>query len=179
MPHTKLSAAALVVALSALQAPVLASGSHEGGHDDEPNIGVQGTADHVDRTIEVEMGEMFFSPNEIEVKKGETIRFVVTNAGEFVHEFSIGTEEMHIDHMSEMMMMMDGGVLEADHINHAMMGASEMAHDDANSVLLEPGKTAEVIWTFSGDALLELSCNVPGHRESGMLGNVRMMGDGS
>jgi len=47
-----------------------------------------------------------------------------------------------------------------------MMTDSDMAHSDPNSLLLEPSEVGEVIWTFDGDATLELSCNVPGHRES-------------
>jgi uncharacterized cupredoxin-like copper-binding protein len=49
-----------------------------------------------------------------------------------------------------------------------------MKHDDPNSVLLEPGKSAEVIWTFPKKAELEFACNVPGHYESGMVGKVRL-----
>jgi uncharacterized cupredoxin-like copper-binding protein len=49
-----------------------------------------------------------------------------------------------------------------------------MEHDDPNSVLLEPGQTAEIIWTFPADAELEFACNVPGHYESGMMGKVRL-----
>ncbi|MEK6216992.1 MAG: copper-binding protein, partial [Boseongicola sp.] len=76
---------------------------------------------------------------------------------------------------AEEMMMLDSGVLEADRINHNLMNMTEMAHDDANSVLLEPGKSADILWTFSGDAALELSCNIPGHRESGMLSVMELV----
>ncbi|SPH25012.1 hypothetical protein DEA8626_04047 [Defluviimonas aquaemixtae] len=51
-----------------------------------------------------------------------------------------------------------------------------MGHEEPNSILLEPGKSAEVIWTFSGDARIEVSCNVPGHRESGMMAPIRAEG---
>ena len=77
------------------------------------------------------------------------------------------------------MMMMEHGALEADKINMDMMemdmgNGMTMKHDDPNSVLLEPGKSAEVIWTFPKDAELEYACNVPGHYESGMVGKVRL-----
>ena len=43
---------------------------------------------------------------------------------------------------------------------------------DPNSVLLEPGKTGEVIWTFSEATEVGFACNVPGHRNAGMVGKV-------
>ena len=169
----KLAALAVGVALSITSGTALASGSHSGGHDGN-GIGSAGDTGHVDREISIEMGEMFFSPSDIEIRKGETVRFVVTNIGEFVHEFNIATEAMHLDHSEEMMMMIDMGILETDKINRDMMAASEMAHSDPNSLLLEPNESGEVIWTFNGDATLELSCNIPGHRESGMFGPITM-----
>ena len=151
------------------------SGGHgHGGHHDAVNIGTPGDAADVDRTFNIAMSEMRFEPNNLSIKSGETVRFVVTNTGEFVHEFNIGTAAMHQAHMSEMLEMMETGALEADRINHDVMRTTGMAHDDGNSLLLEPGETAELIWTFSGDADLELSCNVPGHREGGMRGTLKM-----
>jgi len=174
-------AAAFVISGTFVMGPnvAIAAGSHSGGHNDNASVGQAGEASHVDRQIEVEMEEMFFSPKDIEIRKGETIRFVVTNSGEFVHEFNIGTADMHHAHAKEMMMMTDNGVLEVDRINHGMMNQGEMAHSDPNSVLLEPGKTAEIIWTFDGDVALEVSCNVPGHRESGMMEAINIVQPGS
>ncbi|MBZ0130467.1 MAG: cupredoxin domain-containing protein [Rhodobacteraceae bacterium] len=160
----------LLIALAAT--PALASGTHSGGHSDGPNIGQKGKASQVSRTIEIGMGEMYFDPDTLAIKKGETIRFVVTNKGEFVHEFNIATTAMHEAHQSEMIEMMDKGILEAERINHDLMKSMGMMHEDANSALLEPGKVFELIWTFDGDAALEISCNVPGHRESGMVGKI-------
>ncbi len=125
------------------------------------------------------MGDNFYEPESIAVKEGETVRFVVKNAGEFVHEFNIATAEMHKAHGPEMMMMVEHGVLEADKINReaakkmqASMGHG--LHDAPNSVLLEPGKTGEVIWTFPKKTELEFACNVPGHYESGMVGKIKL-----
>jgi uncharacterized cupredoxin-like copper-binding protein len=47
-----------------------------------------------------------------------------------------------------------------------------MKHDDPNSVLVEPGKTAELTWTFSKATNLEFACNVPGHYQAGMVGKL-------
>ena len=133
-----------------------AAGKHAGGHGQGHSIGKPGKPQAATRTIEIKMIDNEFKPQSITVAKGETVRFVVVNRGEFVHEFNIGTAAMHQQHQKEMLVMMDKGILEADRINHHMMksGAGHMAHDDPNSVLLEPGKSATIVWTFSADAAL-------------------------
>ena len=94
-------------------------GGHSSGHDNA--AGEPGEASEVLRTITVDMTDNRYSTEEISVKAGQTIRFVVRNKGELVHEFNIGTPAMHEDHQKEMMMMVDHGVLEADKINHDKM----------------------------------------------------------
>ena len=47
-------------------------------------------------------------------------------------------------------------------------------HNEANSVLLEPGKSGEVVWTFPKHFDLEFACNDPGHYETGMHGTVNL-----
>jgi uncharacterized cupredoxin-like copper-binding protein len=42
-------------------------------------------------------------------------------------------------------------------------------------VYLKPGETKELIWTFGNVAELEYACNVPGHYESGMHGELRVL----
>lgn len=49
-----------------------------------------------------------------------------------------------------------------------------MEHNDPNSVLIEPGATKELIWTFSKSTGLEFACNVPGHYQSGMVGQFEV-----
>lgn len=172
-----LSAAAAVIALglSTVSDPALAGA----GHEKAGKTGSPGKASEVTRTIDVTMGDNFYEPENVTVKEGETVRFVVKNAGEFVHEFNIATAEMHKAHAPEMMMMMKHGVLEADKINWDAAKKMQESmghgmHDDPNSVLLEPGKTGEVIWTFPENAELEFACNVPGHYESGMVGKIKL-----
>ena len=167
-------------------APSLAAGPHGGGHGHTGgkmghgfDFGAPGKASDVTRTIEITMKENFFEPERIEVKAGETIRFTIRNEGELVHEFNIGTAAMHAEHQKEMMTMMEHGALEADRINHDMMkmdmgGGKTMEHNYPNSVLLEPGKTGEVIWKFTRAAELEFACNVPGHYEAGMMGHMHV-----
>jgi len=178
---TRLALSTSVIgALMTAPLAAFASPGHGQGHGSvAAEIGTPGKAADVTRTIKIVMEDNFFDMETIEVSAGETILFQIENKGEFVHEFNIGTAAMHASHQKEMMMMMEHGALDVDKIHMDKMkmdmgNGMTMEHDDPNSVLLEPGKTAEIIWTFPADAELEFACNVPGHYESGMMGKVRL-----
>ncbi len=146
-----------------------------GGHDDAASIGEPGKASEATRIIEIEMTDNRFALEQISVESGQTIRFVLKNTGEFVHEFNIGTAAMHAEHQTEMAMMFDTGVLEVDKIRYDKMdmgGGRTMDHGDPNSVLLEPEKSAQIVWKFNSDARLEFACNIPGHYDAGMMGDI-------
>lgn len=141
-------------------------------------IGGPGKATAAIRTVSVTMGDLYFEPATVAVKPGETVRFVVKNTGELLHEFNIATAAMHAEHQQEMATMQEHGMITATGIDHAKMGMDHgghgghgrMAHDPGNSVLVEPGKTAELVWTFPTAVTLSYACNVPGHYEAGMVG---------
>ena len=140
-------------------------------------IGEKGKTEEVDRVIEVKMYDTFYEPNEFKIKKNETIKFIVHNYGELVHEFNIATKEMHLKHQSEMMKMVENEILLADTINKKKMKELSkkdhaMSHTHANSVLLEPNKSEEIIWKFNTSAELEAACNFPGHYEAGMIAKI-------
>lgn len=170
------AAAALLVAGSALAA---GKQDHRHGHGGAADIGKAGKASAATRTVTITMHDNFYEPKGMTFKEGETVRFVIHNKGEFVHEFTIATAEMHKSHAPAMQMMVEHGVLEPDRINweaakqmQAKMGHG--MHDEPNSALLEPGKSAEIVWTFPKHAALEFACNVPGHYESGMVGKIKL-----
>ncbi|MFC4214957.1 plastocyanin/azurin family copper-binding protein [Pseudophaeobacter arcticus] len=147
-----------VVIAALLAGPAFASGTHGGGHGDGMEVGKPGDAHHVDREIKVSMqetddGEMLFEPRNFSFAKGETVKFTITNAGELEHEFVLDTAPRNLLH-KEMMAKMD------------------MEHDDPNSVRLDAGAQAEVVWTFSNSGTFEFACLIPGHYESGMHGPV-------
>ena len=140
-------------------------------------IGTKGKASDVNKVILVNMHDNYYEPSKIEIKKGETVKFVVKNKGELVHEFNIATKEMHLKHQPEMMMMVEHEILLADKIDKKkMMEMSKknpaMAHSHSNSVLLSPGEKAELIWKFSNSLKIEAACNVPGHYEVGMIAKI-------
>ncbi|MGE5540517.1 MAG: plastocyanin/azurin family copper-binding protein [Gemmatimonas sp.] len=128
------------------------------------------------RSVQVTLVDMAFEPETINVKSGETVRFVVTNKGQLLHEFNLGTPAMHAEHQKEMAMMMDHGMITATGIDEHMMkmdmGGHQMTHDDPNSVLVPPGETRELTWKFTKDAEIEFACNIPGHYEAGMVGKI-------
>ena len=141
------------------------------------SIGEKGDPNNIDRVINIKMYDNYYEPNLITIKKGETIKFIITNLGEMVHEYNIGTKEMHIKHQSEMVEMVEREILLVDRIDRNKMKEMAkmnhaMAHKHANSVLLEPSDTGEIIWKFSTSAELEIACNVPGHYEAGMVAKI-------
>jgi uncharacterized cupredoxin-like copper-binding protein len=172
MSVLKFAVAALAMSVSLT---ALGAGAHGDGHG--ATAGKPGKVSDVSRTINVEMYDNYYEPESIEVKPGETVRFVVSNKGNLVHEFNIGTPDTHEAHQDEMMMMVEHGVIQGGKLNHDMMNmdmgnGQSMKHDDPNSVLLEPGKSQEIVWKFAGKGNIEFACNVPGHYQSGMVGDV-------
>ncbi len=140
-------------------------------------IGEKGKVSNITRVVHVTMYDNYYEPNLIKVKKNETIKFVVKNAGMLVHEYNIATKEMHLNHQPEMQKMVEHNIILADKIDRKKMKEMAkkdhaMAHKHANSLLLEPNQSGEIVWKFSTTAKLEVACNVPGHYEAGMLANI-------
>ena len=167
-------------AVFAMSTPALAAGGHSQGEGHGAAIGEPAKASAATRTVQVKLGDIFYEPKTVRVEQGETVRFVLKNSGELLHEFNIGTAAMHAEHQKEMLAMMESGMLTATGINtdmskmdHSKMDGHSMKHDDPNSVLVEPGKTKELTWTFTATTDLEFACNIPGHYESGMVGDIR------
>lgn len=109
----------------------------------------------VSRTIKILLDDnMRITPEKIVVQKGEVIRLAVTNHGKIRHELIIGSAQEVTEH-AEMMKQMP-----------------EMKHSEANQVTLEPGKTASMVWQFSGIGSLQMACFQAGHYEAGMKGEI-------
>ena len=158
MKHTlRNTAFATLVALAATG--VSASGTHAGGHghDADEAIGKPGVAAKVTRTINVDMADsMRFTPADITVKQGETVRFVIKNSGQIKHELVLGTEKELKEHYE------------------AMKKNPEMEHADPNMVTLAAGKTGEIVWQFTKAGKVDFGCLQPGHYDAGMKGAVKV-----
>ena len=142
-------------------------------------IGEKGNPADVVKVIKVKMFDNYYEPSEFKIKKNQTIKFIVTNHGQFVHEFNIATKKMHLKHQPEMMKMVENEILLVDRIDKKKMKElstkdHSMSHSHSNSVLLEPNQSGEIIWKFNTNANLEVACNVPGHYEAGMIASINL-----
>ena len=143
-------------------------------------IGEKGDSAEVSKIIIVKMYDNYYDPNKFKIKKNQTIKFIVYNYGELVHEFNIATKEMHLKHQPEMMKMVENEILLPDKIDKKKMKElskkdHSMSHSHSNSVLLEPNQSAEIIWKFNTEAELEAACNIPGHYEAGMIAKINKL----
>lgn len=139
---------------------------HSGTTDGKFTFGEPGTPSKVDRVVKITMRDLSFEPNELDMTAGETIRFVVTNAGAVDHDFTLGDAATQIAHRKEMAEAMEtsGGM------HH---------HHDANAITVKAGEVRELIWKFTEPGRLEFDCNVPGHYEAGMGGVILVRGKDS
>jgi uncharacterized cupredoxin-like copper-binding protein len=118
-------------------------------------FGQEGNPKKVARTIKVDMrDDMRFTPSDVTVKRGETVRFVVHNDGRVLHEMVLGTSEALARHAQ------------------LMKKFPEMEHADANMAHVKPGKAGEIVWQFTQPGEFEFACLQPGHFEAGMVGKV-------
>lgn len=146
-----------VVAAAALHARAAPGGAP--GHTHETfSAGEPGNPKRPARVVQVTMregdGKMMFIPERVEVRRGEQIRFILTNNGELEHEFVLATTEENLKHAEEMKKNPD------------------MEHDDPNAKRVAPKKKSEIVWRFTKSGTFEYGCLIPGHREAGMTGII-------
>ncbi len=107
------------------------------------------------RAIRVDMSDnMRFAPSEIEVRRGEVVRFIAANKGQVLHEMVLGTLDELKKH-AELMKKFPG-----------------MEHDEPHMTHVAPGKTGDIGWRFTNAGTYYFGCLVPGHFEAGMIGKV-------
>lgn len=125
---------------------------------EQKDWGIAGEARSVTRTIDVGMADnMRFTPVRIEVRQGETVKFVVRNTGKVMHEFVIGTK--------------------AENARHAelMVKFPNMEHDEPHMAHVAPGKTGQIVWTFNRVGEFEFACLIAGHYQGGMVGTITVV----
>ncbi len=120
--------------------------------------GIAGDPKKVTRTIEVDMTDaMRFTPDRIEIRQGETVRFVHMNSGKVMHEFVLGTKP-ELDEHAALMKKFPG-----------------MEHDEPYMAHVAPGKRGEIVWTFNKVGEFDFACLLPGHYEAGMVGKIKVV----
>ncbi|NQZ91542.1 MAG: cupredoxin family protein [Moritella sp.] len=162
-----------ILLLSLLPSLAFAGGGHDAGNSTGPDTGHDmasmmdmtnsasgqpGKAADITRTIDITMNDnMRFTPSQIHVNAGETVRFFVKNAGKVSHELVIGSAEALGEHAQMMRDM------------------PEMQHAESNMLSLGSGQRGGLIWQFTQAGYVDFACLLPGHREAGMKGTIMVM----
>jgi len=124
---------------------------------EQKDWGIAGDAKSAKRTIEIGMADnMRFTPDSIEVRQGETVKFVVRNTGKVMHEFVIGTKTENDKHAE------------------LMIKFPTMEHDEPYMAHVGPGKTGEIVWTFNRPGDFDFACLIAGHYQAGMVGKIKV-----
>jgi len=148
---------AAICAVSAQAASGVSAHAHEHDGDATGTAGGPGKASDVTRTVRIDAGDATFNVKQIQVKAGETIKFVITSKSSIPHEFVIASHDEHLEHR-KMMQEMAGMTMD----------------DEPNAVTIDPGQFKELIWKFGKDKDVEFACDIPGHAEQGMAGKFRI-----
>lgn len=155
--HILIAAALLAVGVAAMAHGGAGHGMAQAGavKKEQKAWGIAGEPKSAGRTIKVRMSDaMRFTPERIEVRQGETIRFVHRNDGKVMHEFVLGTQAALDEHAAMMEKFPD------------------MEHDEPYMAHVAPGGTAEMVWTFNRPGRFGFACLIPGHYQAGMKGTV-------
>lgn len=151
----------------ALVLAALLAGGSTAAHDDAHHpmsgqaaaspvpFGRAADAGQAKRSIAIGMNDRLrFTPAEVAVRKGEVVRFVVSNSGKLPHEFILGT------------------LAELKQHAQSMQQHPGMEHDAPHMAKVTPGNSRSVTWQFTESGEFYYGCLVPGHFEAGMLGKV-------
>ncbi|UCG99308.1 MAG: cupredoxin family protein [Burkholderiales bacterium] len=164
--HRFLAPAAAVLALSFAPAVHAHGGEpHSADKHRPPNLdalekpfGRTGDPKMVSRTIRIDGHDtMRYTPAEITVRQGETVRFIVYNAGRTMHEIVLGTLDDLQQHAE------------------AMRRHPNMEHDEPYVAHVAPGQSGEMIWQFTEAGDFHFGCLIPGHFEAGMRGRIKVV----
>ena len=105
------------------------------------------------QTVAITIRYSRFVPAHVTVRRGTTVRFVITNTDPIDHEFILGTEAVQQRHEN----------------------GTEPKHGAIpGEVSVAPGDTAETTYMFSRPGLLLIGCHAPGHYAYGMKGWVQV-----
>ncbi|HJV60985.1 MAG TPA: plastocyanin, partial [Albitalea sp.] len=134
-PIRLLAAAATLAAGAALAHGGAEHGAHhkfDASKVEETAFGREGDPAKVTRTIRIAMNDaMRFTPGEVAIKRGQTVRFVVHNEGKVLHEMVLGTPKELEEHAA------------------LMKKFPEMEHSDPNMTHVKPGASGQIVWQFT------------------------------
>ena len=151
---------------AALAIPGIAMSHTDKPHDqkagpvkkEQKDWGIAGAAKPGIRTVEFRMNDnMRFTPDKLEIKQGETVKFVLRNSGAVMHEFVLGTKKELEEHAA------------------LMVKFPTMEHSEPYMAHVPPGKTGEIVWTFNRAGDFDFACLIAGHYSAGMMGKVKVV----
>lgn len=117
--------------------------------------GIAGDAKAVRRSITITMtDQMRFSPDKLQIKQGETVKFIIKNQGKMLHEMVIGTKK------------------ELDAHAAVMVKFPNMEHDEPYMAHVAPGKRGSITWHFNQAGEFAFACLIAGHYQAGMVGTI-------
>ena len=155
--------ALLATALLGSSLGALAHGDEDHGTKQGPVVkeqkewGIAGDAKSVKRTVVLTMSDaMRFTPDHIEVKQGETVRIVLKNSGQVLHEMVLGTKKELEEHAA------------------LMARFPNMEHSEPYMAHVKPGNEGEIVWTFNRPGEFDFACLIAGHYQSGMTGKIKV-----
>jgi uncharacterized cupredoxin-like copper-binding protein len=91
------------------------------------------------------------------MKEGETVRFMVRNAGKIRHEMVLGSLDELKEHAKEM---------------RANPG---MVHSEPNQVNLKPGQRGTMVWQFTQPGKVDFACTEPDTLKPAWPGKSRLL----
>lgn len=105
--------------------------------------------------IAVTMTDNRFEVPTLTVAVGDVLTFRFTNLGAVQHEAVVGDE-----------------MFQMGHIDHQHMPGDVMA----NSIMVQPGGTADLTYRFEQSGVVLIGCHEPGHYEDGMVATIIVTG---
>lgn len=109
------------------------------------------------------MGQASFSVRSVPVNAGETVRFVLRNTSAEPRDFTVGSPEVQRIRRGFLMRMISSDI-------QAIGPAERRKLESWNAVLVLPGETRELVWTFDKIENVEFGSNIAGQYEAGMKG---------
>jgi uncharacterized cupredoxin-like copper-binding protein len=130
------------------------------GHGADVKFGSPGKANAKNaRVVNISMdeaadGKLSYTPGTVDVKRGETIHFVVVNHGKDTHDFFVGPEQLIDEHVDEL----------------KKNANTEM--DDPSWIRVKAGETGNLVWHFTVKGDFDYASVLPGQIEAGMHGAI-------
>ena len=115
------------------------------------------------RTVVIDLADLAHGMAPLSAKSGETVRFVLHNSGDVMHDFTIGTAARQEGRKALIAVLTDGEPLGGENGGY-------IALDTPNTVLVMPGEIKELTWTFTETADVQFGNNLPAHLGGGVRG---------